>query len=71
MAGVVIDLEETYTATEQATSFDPDSDDGREIRVTGTKKLRKPITTETPPLHPRCRCTEGLVEVVGDQTPTP
>lgn len=34
---------------------------GNRITVATTKPLPRPVTTLTPPAHPRCRCTVGIV----------
>ncbi len=58
--GKVVPLGEVFDVQVEATSF---TIDGQEIRVSGTRPLRRPSTTRTPPAHPSCRCTQGIEEV--------
>jgi hypothetical protein len=58
--GNTVDLGGTFDVQVEATSF---TIEGDEIRVSGTRALKRPSTTRTPPAHPSCRCTLGLVAV--------
>lgn len=58
--GKVIALGGSFDVQVEATSF---TIDGQEIRVSGTRPLRRPSTVRTPPAHPSCRCTQGVEEV--------
>ncbi len=56
--GQVIAVAEPFDVQERATSF---TRDGGNFRVAEKVPLTKPTTVQTPPAHPSCRCTDGLV----------
>ncbi len=56
--GNVGELGGRFEVVEEATSFDIE---GETITVSGTRPLARPTTTQTPPSHPSCRCTMGIV----------
>lgn len=65
--GETVGFQDPFVSNVQATGFDikpagtlegtPQVD----IKPTGTKPLKNPVSTMTPPAHPSCRCTIGLV----------
>ncbi len=56
--GQVIAVAETFDVQERATSF---TRDGGNFRVAEKVPLTNPSAELTPPAHPSCRCTTGLV----------
>lgn len=58
--GNTVDLGGNFDVSEEATAF---TIEGDEIVVTATRTMKRPSTTRTPPAHPSCRCTLGLVAV--------
>lgn len=54
MNGVTVGFEDPFVATVEASSF---TVSGGVIRVNETVPLREPVVLQTPPRHPRCRCT--------------
>lgn len=64
--GETVGFGETFVSRVQATGFDIrpagtlEGTPQQDIRITGTKPLKEPMSTLTPPAHPSCRCTLGL-----------
>jgi hypothetical protein len=56
--GNTVDLGGNFDVSVEATAF---TIEGEEIRVTATRPMKRSSTTRTPPAHPSCRCTLGLV----------
>ncbi len=58
--GNTVDMRGNFDVSVEATAF---TIEGQEIVVTATRPMKRPSTTRTPPAHPSCRCTLGLVAV--------
>jgi len=53
-----VEFTEPFIATTKAVDFD---DIGTTFEIRTSKPLKEPIVEQTPPIHPRCRCSTGLV----------
>ena len=56
--GQVISVSTSFDVQERAASF---TQEGGSFRVASKVPLKNPTITQTPPSHPSCRCTTGLV----------
>lgn len=62
MEGVTVGLDSAFISDTEATGFTVTSRTGEDrITVAESRPRRQPVSTVTPPLHPSCRCTTGLV----------
>ena len=61
MAGVTVGFADKFTATTEATGNLSRNKGGTAPYMGATRPLGEHLTVEGPPLHPRCRCSLGLV----------